>query len=329
MEHSITASIGSSPKPSPLGTGGPSSNPTRPSVVAIWWLAARPKTLPAAATPVIVGSACAFAARSFAWLPALAALFGALLLQIAANFANDVFDFEKGADTAARVGPVRAVQTGWVSPRAMRRALLLVIGLAVLIGAYLVSIGGAFILLLGLLSIAAAVAYTGGPYPLAYHGLGDICVFVFFGVVAVAGTCFVQAERVTLLAWACSVPVGCLATAILVVNNVRDCETDVDAGKRTLPVRFGRSFGVAEYVALLGVAYVVPIALFWTGQLGAWAFLPYLTLPIAVRCARRVARDRGSALNASLAKTGALLLLYGVLLAVGVSLGGPTWPPNP
>jgi 1,4-dihydroxy-2-naphthoate polyprenyltransferase len=160
--------------------------------VRAWWLAARPKTLPAAATPVLVGSACAYVAGGFRPGPALAALLGALLLQIAANFANDVFDFEKGADTAARLGPVRAVQAGWISSAAMRRALWLVLALAFVVGVYLVSVAGPMLIAIGLASIAGAVAYTGGPYPLGYHGLGDVAVFVFFGLVAVAGTTFVQ-----------------------------------------------------------------------------------------------------------------------------------------
>ncbi len=297
-----------------------------PSPLGIWWLAARPKTLPAAATPVIVGSACAEAAGGFALLPALAALAGALLLQIAANFANDVFDYEKGADTSERVGPLRAVQAGWVSPGAMRRALAVALGLALLVGVYLASIGGPAIVALGLVSMAAAVAYTGGPYPLGYHGLGDVCVFVFFGIVAVAGTCFVQMGAVSPLAWYCAIPVGSLATAILVVNNVRDRETDVIAGKRTLPVRFGLRFGIAQYRVLLGLAYATPLALFSTGQLDVWALLPALTLPLALRCARSIARDRGAVLNAALARTGALLLLHGVLLAVAIVLGAAAWP---
>jgi 1,4-dihydroxy-2-naphthoate octaprenyltransferase len=303
-----------------------SSAPLSPSALGVWWLAARPKTLPAAATPVLVGSACAHAAGGLALLPALAALAGALLLQIAANFANDVFDYEKGADTSARVGPLRAVQSGWVSPRAMRRALGIVLGAALLIGVYLASVAGPAVVGLGLVSIVAAVAYTGGPYPLGYHGLGDVCVFAFFGLAAVCGTCFVQAGSVTPLAWYASVPVGCLATAILVVNNVRDRETDVGAGKRTLPVRFGARFGIAQYRALLAVAYLTPVALIAARRLDAWALLPWLTLPLALRCSRSIARDRGATLNATLARTGALLLLYGIAFAVAILLGAPAWP---
>lgn len=286
-----------------------------------WWLAARPKTLPAAATPVLVGSACAHVTGGFQLAPALAALLGALLLQIAANFANDVFDFEKGADTAARLGPVRAVQAGWISAAAMRRALWLVLALAFVVGVYLVSVAGPILVLIGLASIAGAVAYTAGPYPLGYHGLGDVAVFVFFGPVAVGGTTFVQLGHVTSLAWLTAVAVGCLTTAILVVNNVRDAATDVLANKRTLVVRFGRGFGLAEYHLLLAVAFVLPAWLFAAGCANAWSLLPLLSLPLAVDLSRRIRRDTGPALNGVLAHTARLLLCFGVLLCLGLALG--------
>ncbi|HEU4581644.1 MAG TPA: 1,4-dihydroxy-2-naphthoate polyprenyltransferase [Polyangiaceae bacterium] len=296
------------------------------SLFGRWWLASRPKTLPAAATPVLVGCACAHAAGGFALGPAAAALAGALLLQIAANFANDVFDFEKGADTAERLGPVRAVQAGWISARSMRRALWLVLALALVVGLYLVSVAGPLLIAIGIASIAGAVAYTAGPYPLGYHGLGDVAVFLFFGVVAVAGTAFVQLGYVTELAWASSVPVGCLTTAILVVNNVRDAATDVLANKRTLPVRFGIGFGIAEYHVLLGLAYALPLWLLWRGQLTLWALLPWLSLPLAVDLSRRIRREAGPALNGVLAHTARLLLCFGVLLSASLLLGAPSSP---
>ncbi len=299
--------------------------PARPAPFTVWWLAARPKTLLAAATPVLVGSACAQAVGGFRLLPAMAALIGALLLQVAANFANDVFDFEKGADTHTRIGPTRVVSAGWVTPRAMRRALWLVILAALAIGAYLVSLAGPILILIGLASIASAVAYTGGPYPLGYHGLGDIFVLVFFGFVAVAGTAFVQVGAVPELAWLSSISVGCLATGILVVNNVRDAETDAVAGKRTLPVRFGRRFGVFEYRALLALSYGVPLHLALSGALGGWALLPWLTLPLGLQLSKRIGQDRGSALNASLARTALLLFLFGALLSVSILVGSSAW----
>lgn len=306
--------------PAPLGAAAARAL-ERPSPIGVWWLAARPKTLLAAATPVWVGSACAAAIGSFRWLPALAALVGSMLLQVAANFANDVFDYEKGADTEARVGPTRAVAAGWLTPATMRRGLAVVIALGLLVCAYLVSVAGPVVLLIGALSIASAVAYTGGPYPLGYHGLGDVFVLAFFGFVAVAGTVFVQAGHVPAPAWLAAIPVGCLATNILVVNNVRDVETDIAAGKRTLPARFGRRFGVIEYWLLLALSYAVP----FLPALGRISFgaglLPCLTLPLAVHLGARVARDRGAALNAVLARSALLLFVFGLLFGASILLG--------
>jgi 1,4-dihydroxy-2-naphthoate octaprenyltransferase len=296
--------------------GGP-----RPSSAHVWWLAARPKTLLAAVMPVWVGSACAHSVGGFRWQPALAALAGAMLLQIAANFANDVFDYEKGADTAARLGPARAVQAGWVTPAAMRRALAIVIAVVIAIGAYLASVAGPVVWWIGVSSIVAAVAYTGGPYPLGYHGLGDVFVLAFFGFVAVAGSAFVQVGEVPGVAWLASVPVGSLATAILVVNNVRDVETDLAAGKRTLPARFGRRFGVAEYWVLLAAAYFVPfLPPLSRASFGA-GLLPCLTLPLALRLGANVARERGARLNSVLAHTALLLFVFGVLFGASLWFG--------
>jgi 1,4-dihydroxy-2-naphthoate polyprenyltransferase len=314
------ASPGLDPLPV-TGTPAHQAHPRPPSALGVWWLAARPKTLLAAVTPVWVGSACAAAAGGFRWLPALAALAGAMLLQVAANFANDVFDYEKGADTAARLGPARAVQAGWITPAAMRRGLAIVIGLVLLVGAYLVSVAGPVLLLIGLASIASAVAYTGGPYPLGYHGLGDVFVLAFFGFVAVAGSAFVQAGHVPMLAWLAAIPVGCLATAILVVNNVRDVETDVAAGKRTLPVRFGRRFGVIEYRLLLAVSYAVPfVPALAQASYGA-GLLPCLTLPLALPLAISVGRERGPALNGVLARTARLMFCFGIAFGGSLLLG--------
>jgi 1,4-dihydroxy-2-naphthoate octaprenyltransferase len=231
-------------------------------------MATRPPTLLAAVVPVAVGTAVAVAENSLRLGPALAALAGALLLQVGANFANDVFDFEKGADTAERLGPVRAVQAGLLAPASVKRGMLVVFGLALLVGAYLTSVAGPAIVVIGLASIAAAVAYTGGPYPLGYHGLGELFVMIFFGFVAVAGTAFVQTGRVPELAWWAAVPVGSLATAILVVNNLRDIPTDGPAGKRTLAVRFGERGAVALYTALVASAYAVPLVLYLDGRAG-------------------------------------------------------------
>lgn len=292
----------------------------RPGSLRAWVIAARPPTLSAALVPVAVGTACAAAEGSLKAGPALAALAGALLLQVAANFANDVFDYEKGADTAERLGPVRAVQAGLLSPSTVRRGLYFVIVLALLVGVYLAATAGPIIIALGLASIAAAVAYTGGPYPLGYHGLGDVFVMLFFGFVAVLGTTFVQVGHLTELAIWAAVPVGALATAILVVNNLRDIETDRVAGKRTLAVRWGERGALAEYALLLAVAYAVPVALFARGHGTTTILLPLLTLPLGVGLVRAVARERGRALNPLLKRTALLLLAYGLLFALGLVL---------
>jgi 1,4-dihydroxy-2-naphthoate octaprenyltransferase len=288
-----------------------------------WILASRPATLGAAFVPVAVGTACAFVARGLSWLPALVALAGSLLLQIGANFANDVFDYEKGADTAERLGPTRTVQAGLLTPSQMRVGMLIVFGLALLCGVYLTRVAGIAVVVIGLASIASAILYTGGPYPLGYHGLGDVFVLIFFGFVAVCGTAFVQAAHVPRLAWWAALPVGALATNILVVNNVRDRETDVVAGKRTLAVRFGQRAVFLEYALLLAFAYSVPVGLVATRQLGASALLPELTLPFGLFLFRNLTRDRGARLNRTLVDTAKLLVVFGLLFALGIALSGP------
>jgi 1,4-dihydroxy-2-naphthoate octaprenyltransferase len=287
-------------------------------VFQLWMLAARPRTLTAALVPVAVGSACAFRANGFALLPALAALFGAFAIQIGTNFANDVFDAEKGADTEARVGPTRAVASGLVSAHAMKGAMVGAFGLATLAGVYLVWVGGWLVVAIGVASVASGIAYTGGPFPLGYHGLGDVFVMIFFGFVAVCGTQYVQAGTVTSIAWWASVPVGALSTAILVVNNVRDRETDTVAGKRTLAVRFGRRFGEIEYALLLLVSYAVPLFLHATDRCRWPILLPMLTLPWAVVLLRRLRATDGPALNPLLGATAQLLLVFGLLFALGL-----------
>jgi 1,4-dihydroxy-2-naphthoate octaprenyltransferase len=271
-----------------------------------------------ACAPVLVGTALAAADGRARGGPALAALAGALLLQIGANLANDLYDSEKGADTAERIGPPRAVQLGLIGPAAMRRGIAAAFGAAALVGLYLVAEGGWPILAVGLASIAAGLAYTAGPWPLGYHGLGDLAVFLFFGVVAVCGSHYVQALSLSGTALAASVPVGCLATAILAVNNARDIETDAKAGKRTLAVRLGPRGARLEYAALVLAAYAALPAL-WLG-LGApaWVLLPAATLPWALRLVGRVAHcTDGPRLSAALAGTAQLLLAFSALLAVG------------
>src|SRR5512133_3920193 len=208
--------------------------PAQPGPLQVWTMASRPRTLPAAAAPVIAASAAAFASGHFDPLPALAALLGALLLQIGANFANDVFDYQKGADTAERMGPLRVTAAGLLSPRQVKAGMWVVFGLAALCGLYLALHAGWVVVIIGLLSIVTAIAYTGGPYPLGYHGLGEVAVFLFFGLAAVCGTYYVQALRLDPVAVWTAIPMGLLIVAILVVNNLRDVDTDRATGKMTL-----------------------------------------------------------------------------------------------
>jgi 1,4-dihydroxy-2-naphthoate octaprenyltransferase len=286
--------------------------------MSVWIAAARLRTLPAAIVPVVVGTAVAHACGGIAWGPALAALAGAVAIQIGTNFANDVFDAEKGADGADRIGPLRAVSAGLISAAMMKRAMIGAFAVASVFGIYLVAIAGWPIVAIGIASILAGIAYTGGPWPLGYHGLGDVFVMVFFGFVAVCGTVFVQRHGVPGLAWWAAIPVGALATAILVVNNLRDRETDVRAGKRTLAVRFGRRAALTEYALLLVAAYAVPIGL---AVHHPWRALPIITAPLAlVRFGQLVLASDGPSFNELLAQTGQLLLVHGLLFSVGLVL---------
>lgn len=291
-----------------------------PGSARAWILAARPATLTAAFAPVAVGTASAWRVGGFRWDAALAALLGAFLIQIGTNFANDMFDFQKGADTEERLGPTRAAQSGLLSVAQLRWGIIVTFALALGTGVYLTCIAGPVVVAIGLASMAAGLAYTGGPFPLAYNGLGDAFVMLFFGFVAVCGTAWVQALFVPKIAWAASIPIGALATAILVVNNVRDFEGDRRAGKTTLVVRFGRQGGVTEYALLLVASYATPIVMFLLGWSGAWVCLPLLTIPWAVRLFHSVVNDRGVALNQTLAGTAKLLSVFGVLFAIGIVL---------
>ncbi|AHZ21404.1 1,4-dihydroxy-2-naphthoate polyprenyltransferase [Haloferax mediterranei] len=297
-------------------------------------MASRPQTLPAAAAPVLVGTALAVHAGKFAPLPALAALVGALLIQIGTNFANDYYDAIQGADTEAREGFTRVTAGGLIPPSEVKRAMYLTFAAAILLGTYLVYVGGVPILVIGLLSVASGIAYTGGPYPLGYHGLGDLFVFIFFGLVAVVGTFYVQAVSflapfpvgipegtVTLVAIVVSLPIAALSTNILVVNNVRDKEEDATTGKRTLAVRFGYGVARGEYLAMLALAYAVPFYLWSRSGFEWFVLLPALSMPIAARIAQTVMTEtKGEKLNPALEDTGKLLALYAVLFSVGLVL---------
>lgn len=295
--------------------------PARPSGLKIWMMAARPPTLPAAVVPVLVGSAVAWRLGGFQLLPFLAALLAALLIQIGANFANDYFDFQKGADTDARLGPPRVTQQGLIAPAQVRNAMILAFALAALLGCYLAWVGGWPIIAIGVLSIAAGVLYTGGPWPFGYHGLGDLFTFVFFGIVAVVGTAFLHLGRITPAAVFFALPVALLVTAILVVNNLRDADTDRAAKKYTLAVLFGKPFVRGEYVTLvLGAYLLLPLAIV-LGYASIWVLLPLITLPLALPQLQLVLREQGRPLNAALRGTARLHMVFGALLTLGLLLG--------
>ena len=283
----------------------------------IWLMAARPRTLPAAIAPVLVGTALAVTEVDLRVGGFIAALLGAIFIQVGTNLSNDYSDARRGADTEERLGPVRVTAGGLVPPRQVLVATYVSFGLAVACGAYLVYLAGPILLAIGAASILAGVLYTGGPRPYGYEGLGEVFVFLFFGIVAVTGSYFVQVEKLEWEAFALAVPVGLLAASILVVNNVRDIDTDRRAGKRTLAVRLGRPGARTLYSLMLLVAYVTLIPVVF--PLSAWVLLPVVTLPLAARLARTVrAHTDGPTLNAALAQTGMLQLGFCVLLSVGI-----------
>lgn len=322
----------------PNSHGGDDDRSTGPGDIPRWraWvIAARPHVKPAGAAPVVVGTALAVHEGVFAPLPAIAALFGALLLQTGTDFANDYFDYEKGVDSDESAGYVRVSQSGLIPARRVFGAAVLCYGLAFLIGIYLVSIGGLPIVIIGLASIASGFAYSGGPYPIGSHALGDLFAFVFFGVIAVTGTYYVQAsavllDTIPLTVQPGTVPVTALVaslsmagpiTNILVVNNIRDIEDDREAGKRTLAVLLGYRWSRVEYVLLTGLAYAVPVWFFATQSVGPLVLLPLLSLPLAVSATRMVLAGRDTeALNPALERTGQLVAAFGGLFALGLVL---------
>jgi 1,4-dihydroxy-2-naphthoate octaprenyltransferase len=288
-------------------------------------LASRPATLPAAAVPVIVGAAAALAeGASFRPLVFVVTVVAALLIQIGTNFANDYSDFQRGADHEGRLGPLRVTQSGILSRDAVKRGIVVAFGLALASGAWLVWVGGWPILLIGVLSIICGIAYTGGPWPFGYHGLGDVFVFVFFGLVAVTGTAYLQSGAWSRFALLISVPIGLLVTNILVVNNLRDRQTDIAAGKRTLATRLGDQGTRIQYAAFTLLAYAIPVVVALDDERWRWLLLPLVTAPLAIVLVRRVLGGlAGRELNQMLERSGQLLLLFGVTLAAGLLLARP------
>ncbi len=293
-----------------------------PSPLKVWMTAIRPRTLPASVSAVMVGTAAAAADNRFSAAAALAALAGAVLLQIGVNLANDYFDFRKGIDTAERLGPLRVTQSGLMSPRQVRRFMTGVFVASAAVGLYLVAAAGWPILVIGCCSILAALGYSGGPYPLASHGLGDVAVFVFFGPVAVCGTYYAQALQLGGSTLWLALPPGLLITAIIVVNNLRDISTDAAAGKRTLAVIIGPRWTRFEYLLLTAGAYGALPVMHRAAIGSAWLLLPLISLPAAALSLAGVYRCEGSALNRVLARTAAVTLVFCLLLSAGLLLSG-------
>ncbi len=305
--------------PPPAGQGAASGST---SMTRIWVMAARVRTLPAAVAPVLVGTSLALGAGHFHALAFGAALLGAVFIQVGTNLSNDYSDARRGADSEDRLGPVRVTAGGLVPPRQVLIATYATFGLAVLCGAYLVAVAGPELIAVGAASILAGVLYTGGPRPYGYEGLGELFVFLFFGVVAVAGSYFVQVQELPWQAFGCAVPVGLLASAILVVNNLRDIDTDRRAGKRTLAVRLGRERTRGLYTAMVTGAFVSAPVL-WALGMSPWLALSWAAIPLAVGVVATVCtRVDGPSLNGALARTGMLQLLFCVLLAAGILASG-------
>ncbi len=292
----------------------------KPSKLQSWILASRPRTLPAALVPVMVGSALAIYHGIFFPAYSIVALLCSILIQIGTNFTNDLYDYLKGTDTAERKGPLRVLASGLISVKEMKWGIFFVFFTAFLLGLYLVYSVGLMILWIGIFSIVAGLAYTAGPFPLAYNGLGDLFVFFFFGIVGTVGTYYLHAQQFTSLAFLISLPVGGLITNILIVNNYRDIEEDKTAGKNTLAVLFGREFSRYEYVFFILVSFFIPFLLHFKYDFNIWIFLPYITLPLAITLVKMIYALTGIQLNKTLELSAKFSALYGLLLSIGIIL---------
>lgn len=292
------------------------------SQISLWIAAFRPRTLFASASPVIVGTAMAVLDKGFKPMVALATLICALLLQIGSNLANDYFDYVKGVDKVDRLGPTRVTQSGLIPAERVKAGTIIVFILAAIIGLCLIYVGGWPIVLVGIASIFTACLYSGGPYPLASHGLGEVAVFIFFGLVAVCGTYYLQTTQLTMLVVFVAIPVGFLITAILVVNNIRDINTDKQVGKTTLAVMIGEQWSRIEFSALLAGALIIPLIFFLTRMIPGWLILlPLVSLPLALSLIKDVLHKTGRALNLTLANTAKFAFLFSLLLSVGLIIG--------
>lgn len=288
------------------------------SKLQYWILASRPKTLPAAVVPVMVGSALSINQGKFYPLYSIVALVCSLLIQIGTNFTNDLYDHLKGADTEKRKGPLRVLSAGLISVKEMRNAIILVFGMTFILGLYLVYVTDWKILAIGIFSIIAGLAYTAGPFPLAYHGLGDLFVFLFFGIIGTMGTYYLHHLEFTVISFLVSLPVGALITNILIVNNYRDIEEDKEAGKNTLAVILGREFSRYEYIFFLLLSFFVPFILYFEFNFDETIFLPYLTLPLAILLVKMIFNYQGQQLNKTLEVSAKYSALYGLLFSAGM-----------
>ncbi|MDD5609715.1 MAG: 1,4-dihydroxy-2-naphthoate polyprenyltransferase [Ignavibacterium sp.] len=286
-----------------------------------WILASRPRTLPAALVPVIVGSSLAYNQGKFYPMYSLIALLCSILIQIGTNFTNDLYDHLKGSDTKERKGPQRVLAAGLITVREMEIGIVVIFGLAFLFGLYLVYSVGLVILWIGILSIIFGLAYTAGPFPLAYNGLGDIFVFIFFGIIGTVGTYYLHLKEFTALSFVTSLPVGALVTNILIVNNYRDIEEDKKAGKNTLAVLLGREFSRYEYIFFILLSFFVPFLLNIKYDFELWIFLPYTTLPFAIMLIKMLFAFNGTQLNKTLELTAKFSALFGFLFSAGIILG--------
>ena len=285
-----------------------------------WILASRPKTLLAAVVPVMVGSALAISINKFFLPYSIFALICSILIQIGTNFTNDLYDFLKGSDTVKRKGPRRVLAAGLISVNEMKVAVILVFGLTFLLGLYLVYSVGILILWVGIFSIFAGIIYTAGPFPLAYNGLGDLFVFIFFGIIGTMGTFYLHTQEISAVAFIASLPVGCLITNILIVNNFRDVDEDRDSNKKTLAVILGKEFTRWQYILLIMISYFTSFALYFSFDFSLWIFLPTATIPISLILIKMLFTLNGEELNRTLELSAKFAGLYGLLLSIGLIL---------
>ncbi len=297
-----------------------SSAVENPSKIESWVLASRPRTLLAAVVPVMVGSALAISQNKFTLILSLIALLCSVLIQVGTNFTNDLYDYLKGTDKEDRIGPRRVLVSGLISTSEMKLGIITVFGLAFLLGLFLVYAAGIVILIIGVISILAGLAYTAGPYPLAYNGLGDVFVFAFFGIVGTTGTYYLHLHEFSLLSFLIAVPVGALITNILVVNNYRDIEEDREADKYTLAVKLGKKFTRFQFVNSIAISYLILFIIYFKYDFTYWIFLPLISLPIAVILIKTLQTLEGEGLNKTLELSAKYAALFGLLFSLGLIL---------